>query len=120
MTIEIKYTLATEGNYHVCRSFRTLPDQIDNDGHYVYTGCATFEHETAEEICSKHAIYFLWKLLYTGIFGASDELLGEFYHAIDALCKFILSNSAASATGCSRHIPGVRRDSEISVRIFNH
>lgn len=119
MVIEIKYTLSTEGNYHVCRSFRTRPDQIDTDGHYVYTGCATFEHETSE-ICSKQATDFLWKLLYSGIVGASDELLGEFYHAIDALSKFIHSNSAASAAGCLRPIPGVERDSEISVRIFNH
>lgn len=119
MVIEIKYTLATEGNYHVCRSFRTVPDQIDTDGHYVYTGCATFEHKTSE-ICSKYAIDFLWRLLYTGILGASDGLLGEFYHAIDAQCKFIRSNSAANTAGCLRHIPGVSRDSEISVRIFNH
>lgn len=130
MVIEIKYTLATEGMYHVHQSFRAQADQLDTNGHFVYTGCATFEHEISE-MCSKNAIDFLWKLLYTGILGAHDShvLLEAFYNTIDELCKFIRRNSASSAAGCSRHINGIGcsqhvdgagRDSVISVQIFNH
>lgn len=122
MVIEIKYKLYTEGRYHVCRCFRTRPDQLDAGGHFVYTGSATIK-DPISETCIKDAIHFLYKLLYTRLLVDPDNhdcSLKEFYPAIQELCKFIQNNSEFPAAGCSRHISGVDQDSQIAVQIFNY